>query len=251
MLSGKKFSSTAVCIALMFLQTSSAYLGCLRSNNFLVINQSEIPERSSQFSQMLRIYQTAKAVLIWLGLDSQENHTQFAINSIRTISDFLCQKIGILVSDLSSISDVYQEVVFKNRDSLPLPNVYEFSTEAMWKALVWFYSHSYFTRVWAVQEINANKARLLYCGRTTIEWDRVALVASYIIISSSHISESPPSLAASFGPSKSSRGIWIAPTMSMLSLPSRTELKFFFPSYKRSLVSSVLPSWRNGYDAAS
>lgn len=72
--------------------------------------------------------------------------------------------------------------MFKNRDSLPLPNACEFSTEAMWKALVWFYSHPYFTRVWAVQEINANKARLLYCGSATIEWDRVALVAGYIIM---------------------------------------------------------------------
>jgi hypothetical protein len=74
---------------------------------------------------MLRIYQTAKAVLIWLGPDSQEHYAQFAIDSIRTISDFLCQKVGILVSDLSSISDVYQEVVFKNRDSLPLLNICE------------------------------------------------------------------------------------------------------------------------------
>ena len=131
---------------------------------------------------MLRIYQTAKAVLIWLGPDSLEHYAPFAIDSIRTISDFLCQKVGISVSDLSSISDVYQEAVFKNRDTLPLPNACEFSTEAMWKALVWFYSHSYFTRVWAVQEVNANKARLLHCGRATIEWDRVALVAGYIIM---------------------------------------------------------------------
>jgi len=131
---------------------------------------------------MLRIYQTAKAVLVWLGPDSQEHYAQFAIDSIRTISDFICQKVGISVSDLSSISDVYQEVVFKNRDSLPLPNACEFSTEALWKALIWFYSHPYFTRVWAVQEINANKARLLHCGHAAIEWDRVALVAGYIIM---------------------------------------------------------------------
>jgi hypothetical protein len=131
---------------------------------------------------MLRIYQTAKAVLVWLGSDSQEHYAQFAIDSIRTISDFLCQKVGISVSSLSAISDVYQEVVFKNRDCLPLPNECEFSTEAMWKALIWFYSQPYFTRVWAIQEINANKERLLYCGRATIEWDRVALVAGYIIM---------------------------------------------------------------------
>ena len=131
---------------------------------------------------MQKIYQNAKTVLIWLGPDTQEHQAEVAINSILTISDFLCQKLGVSVADLSLINDVYQEVVFKNRDHLPLPNECEFSTDAMWKSLIWFYSHSYFTRVWAIQEINANKARLLHCGREKIEWDRVDLVAGYIIL---------------------------------------------------------------------
>ena len=107
---------------------------------------------------MQKIYQKAKTVLIWLG-PTQEHQAEVAIDSILTISDFLCQKLGVSVSDLSSINDIYQEVVFKNRNYLPLPNECEFSTDAMWKSLTWFYSHSYFTRVWAIQEINANKAR--------------------------------------------------------------------------------------------
>lgn len=131
---------------------------------------------------MRKIYQNAKAVLIWLGPDTQEHQARVAIDSILTISDFLCRKLGVSVSDLSSINDVYQDFVFKNRDYLPLPNECEFSTENMWKSLIWFYSHSYFTRVWAIQEVNANKARLLHCGREKIEWDRVGLVAGYIIL---------------------------------------------------------------------
>jgi len=131
---------------------------------------------------MLRIYQTAKAVLVWLGPDSQEHYAQSAIDFIRILSDSLCQKIGISVADLCSVGDIYQDVVFKNRSTLPLPNACEFSTEDMWKALVWFYSHTYFTRVWAVQEINANRSRSLHCGHASTEWDRVALVAGYIIM---------------------------------------------------------------------
>jgi hypothetical protein len=84
---------------------------------------------------MLRIYQAAKAVLVWLVPDSEEHYAQLAVDSVRTISDFICQKVGVSVSDLSSFGDVYQEVVFKNRDSLPLPNECDFATEAMWKAL--------------------------------------------------------------------------------------------------------------------
>ena len=131
---------------------------------------------------MRKIYQNAKTVLIWLGPDTQEHQAKVAIDSILTISDFLCQKLGVSVSGLSSINDVYQEIVFKNRDYLSLPNECEFSTDAMWKSLIWFYSHSYFTRVWAIQEINAHKERLLHCGREKIEWDRVDLVAGYIVM---------------------------------------------------------------------
>ena len=166
----------------MFFQTSSAWVGFFKSNNFLSINQSNIPERGHQVRQMRKIYQNAKTVLIWLGPDTQEHQAEVAIDSILTISDFLCQKLGVSVSDLSSINDVYQEVVFKNRDYLPLPSECKFSTDAMWKSLIWFYSHSYFTRVWAIQEVNANKERLLHYGHEKIEWDRVDLVAGYIIM---------------------------------------------------------------------
>lgn len=131
---------------------------------------------------MRKIYQNAKAVLIWLGPDTQEHQAKVAIGSIITISDFLCQKLGVSISDLSSVNDVYHDVVFKNRDHLPLPNECEFSTDSMWNTLIWFYSHPYFTRVWAIQEVNANKARLIHCGRETIDWNRVDLVAGYIIL---------------------------------------------------------------------
>jgi hypothetical protein len=131
---------------------------------------------------MQKIYQSAKIVLIWLGPDTQEHQAKVAIDSILTISDFLCQKDGVSASDLGSMNSVYQEVVFKNRDCLPLPNECEFSTDAMWKSLIWFYSHSYFTRVWVIQEVNANKERLLHCGHEKIEWERVELVAGYIIM---------------------------------------------------------------------
>ncbi|MCJ1355285.1 MAG: hypothetical protein MMC33_005276 [Icmadophila ericetorum] len=130
---------------------------------------------------MLKIYQKAKAVLIWLGPDTHERLAKVAHDSILTISDFLRPKLGVSLSALSSFSNVYQKLVFKNREELPLPNEYEFSTDAMWKSLNWFYSHPYFTRVWVIPEISANKQRLVHCGHEKIEWDRVDLVAGYVI----------------------------------------------------------------------
>ncbi|KAG9234194.1 heterokaryon incompatibility protein-domain-containing protein [Amylocarpus encephaloides] len=148
----------------------------------ICINQLDIPERGHQVSQMRRIFQQAKTVLIWIGPDTETRQAQLAVESILTISDFLCQRLGIPVSDLDSVDNLYYEVMTKYRDALPVPNNCGFSTEAMWKSLVWFYSHPYFTRVWAIQEANANSERLLYCGLEKVAWNRVSLVACYITI---------------------------------------------------------------------
>ena len=140
---------------------------------------------------MRRIYESAKAVLIWIGPDTQEHQAKVAVNSVLLISDFICKQLGISISDLSSVSNIYQDVVLKNRDRLPLPSECEFSTEVVWKSLIWLYSHSYFTRVWVIQEVSANKERLLHCGLEKIGWDRVDLVAGYI--------EMEPAFSTKFG----------------------------------------------------
>jgi len=129
---------------------------------------------------MRKIFHEAKVVLIWIGPDSDDCEAKVAVESIFKISDFLCQRLGLPASDLSSVDNLYQEVISKYRDILPVPNECDFSTEIMWKSLVWFYSHPYFTRVWCIQEVNANKNRLLHCGLEKVIWDRVSLVACYI-----------------------------------------------------------------------
>jgi hypothetical protein len=144
------------------------------------INQTDTPERGYQVTQMRKIYQKAKTVLIWVGPDSEDHQARVAVDSIITISDFLCQKLGIQVSDLYSEENLYQKIMATAGEVIPVPNECEFSTEAMWKSLLWFYKHPYFTRVWAIQEVNANKERLLHCGREEVLWDRVSLVACYI-----------------------------------------------------------------------
>jgi hypothetical protein len=93
------------------------------------INQIDIPERGKQVIQMKKIYQNIKTVLIWLGLDTEKNEARVIIKSLLTISDFLCQKLSISVLDLRSMSNVYQEIVVKNRQKLPLLNKYKFSSD--------------------------------------------------------------------------------------------------------------------------
>ena len=78
---------------------------------------------------MKKIYQNVKTVLIWLGLDTEKNEARVVIKSLLIISDFLCQKLSISVSDLRLMSNVYQEIVVKNCQKLPLLNEYEFSSD--------------------------------------------------------------------------------------------------------------------------
>ena len=100
------------------------------------INQTDIHERGYQVTQMRKIYEKAKAVLIWVGPDSEDQQAGVAISSINIISDFLCQKLGIPVSDLYSVENLYQEVMAASHDVLPMPNECDFSTEAMWTSLL-------------------------------------------------------------------------------------------------------------------
>ena len=131
---------------------------------------------------MRRIYEKAKAVLTWLGPDSPDRLAKAAMDSIRVISDFLCKRLNLQIANLSTKSNVYHEILYENRHALPSPNKCDFSSDATWQALIWFYSHSYFSRLWIIQEINASTNRIVQCGREQVEWDRVDIVAGYIIM---------------------------------------------------------------------
>ncbi|TXC06831.1 hypothetical protein FocTR4_00009690 [Fusarium oxysporum f. sp. cubense] len=145
-------------------------------------SDASIPKRNAQVKQMRKIYENARTVLIWFGPDTPENDAETAINTVHLISEVLCQKLGISANGLSARGNVYHEVVYQNRSLIPLPNEIEAVTKDMWKSLTWLYSHTYFTRVWVIQETNANQSRLVHCGHSTIEWDQVELVAGYIIM---------------------------------------------------------------------
>lgn len=131
---------------------------------------------------MRRIYESAKAVVIWLGPDDEDKKAATAIGSVRQITNFLCRTLDILPEQLSSVEEVYHKVIFQNRHRIPLPQECDFVTMDMWESLLWLYRQPYFTRVWVIQEINANKHRMAYCGNEIIEWDAIELVAGYIIL---------------------------------------------------------------------
>lgn len=134
---------------------------------------------------MRRIYENAETIIIWLGPDSKAHRAGPAVEAISTLSTFLCDKLGVSLAELADISNVYEELVFKHREKLPRPGKTGFTSPSFWANLVWLYSHTYFTRVWVIQELSANRNRRVQCGSFFSEWDRVELVAGYMILESS------------------------------------------------------------------
>jgi hypothetical protein len=106
-----------------------------------------MPERGLQVLQMKRIYENAHSVQVWLGPDTEDHQAATAVKPIRIVSDYLRDKLGISIEKPPAGDDTYQETLLKRRAELPLPNETDFSTDTLWKLLVWFYSHPYFTRV--------------------------------------------------------------------------------------------------------
>lgn len=94
----------------------------------------------------------------------------------------MCNAVQIPIQDLEYIQDIYQTVIFKNQQRLPEPDKAPFSSDELWTVLSWFYSRPYFTRVWVIQELSANKIRVLHCGDCVIDWNRVELVVGYIVM---------------------------------------------------------------------
>lgn len=131
---------------------------------------------------MHAIYRASQKTLIWIGSDTAGHLAEIAVKSIIQISDFLCHSLQRYLPEISVTSNVYRDIIYENRKKLPSPNDCEFSTETIWHSLIWFYSHAYFTGVSIFEEINANKRRSVQCGHETVEWERVELVAGYMIL---------------------------------------------------------------------
>ncbi len=111
------------------------------------INQGDIPERGQQVKQMRRIFESAKTVWIWLGIDNPPaSQANLAVSTIKKMSDFLCEKLSITYDDLDD-RNIWYELTTTSRHLVPTPDKSPFSSPEVWDALVWFFKQPYFTRV--------------------------------------------------------------------------------------------------------
>ncbi|KAF2429311.1 HET-domain-containing protein [Tothia fuscella] len=151
---------------------------CLIWCDAVCIDQNNVPERNQQVSIMGKIYQRASRVCVWLGAGGEDTKDTLKIllEIARRIHDHNARgsPFKAWLSQLSVREDKYSIITH----AYPMDED-AFSSE-QWKLLGRFYNAEWFRRIWVIQEIQAASEGWVICGLYEIEWDIVALAASWI-----------------------------------------------------------------------
>ena len=112
----------------MRLQDRSRYLWA----DAICINQDDVSERGHQVSNMLKIYQNASLVLVWLGVD-EDRHAEEAFKIIQNISEAACIRIGMPLLELRNVDNLGAFITQELEDVVT-------AREASSSSLYWLYT---------------------------------------------------------------------------------------------------------------
>jgi hypothetical protein len=129
---------------------------------------------------MQKIYTKASQVLIWLGED-RTARAKAAFETALDISSMICTNGKVDIQDIQKMDDWYHQLVYNAGDDMTLMENYAPMDSPVWDTLRALFSHEWFTRVWIIQEVNANSRCLTYWGHETIDFTRITLTAGYLI----------------------------------------------------------------------
>jgi heterokaryon incompatibility protein (HET) len=146
------------------------------------INQADNIERGLQVTTMMTIYRNAVTVRAWLGPDHSEKKAKFAVESIKKISKDVCDILKLELSEFRKSENIYNDIIRPNANLLPRPEERSYSTPELWDSVRWFFAHSWFSRLWIIQEVKSNKECFVHVGNEAIEWIELAVVPSYLFI---------------------------------------------------------------------
>jgi hypothetical protein len=105
------------------------------------IDQSNLMERNHQVQQMAQIFGSAKSVIVWLGMETDDIRMAF-----------------------SFFSEAYLRGA-SNRKAMAKDN--------RWTAIIQFCQHPYWKRVWIVQEICLGSNIVVVCGKLRMPWQYI------------------------------------------------------------------------------
>lgn len=150
----------------------------------ICINQADKPERNQQVSYMREVYAGANRVLVWLGLEQTRAHDVF--NMLNTLAWLWIKR------EVKRVKRGEPYPLRRNElDPAEVPYL-AMDEKELWGAVYAIFLHSYFTRVWIIQEIAmAREPPRILCGRLNISWLRFSWAASFVGFSSYHLHESP------------------------------------------------------------
>lgn len=131
----------------------------------ICINQSDKKEQGHQVIQMGRIFKEAECVLIWLGRGTGIN-AQAAFDWITYLEPIILTEPTRLREEGNLVQTIRE-----------LP---EQSQEELGKVL----EHSWFERIWVLQEVGLAARAVLFCGRALIDWKAFSETCNWLYLHS-------------------------------------------------------------------
>ncbi|KAF2642538.1 hypothetical protein P280DRAFT_547998 [Massarina eburnea CBS 473.64] len=131
----------------------------------IVIDQTNLSERSYQVNIMGDIYKAAIRVAVWLGKEGPSTPKAFA----------LIEALANATADERSRIHSYQVSHNNPNTLLDLDS---------WQALVRFFERSWFGRVWIIQEVAFARDITVLCGNKSLQWDDLVETSRYFATSS-------------------------------------------------------------------
>lgn len=156
----------------------------------ICVNQDDVAERTQQVRLMKDIYTLTSRVIIWLGAD-EDDKAKTAVGIIETAASYYREEAQSLSHEQYSVAIQLERWDDKQKSKRSLPQIYKnrpvddktpsevTDSTASWEAIAWFYRHSWFTRMWIIQEVTFAPA-LLYIGDIEVSWESVALAAAFL-----------------------------------------------------------------------
>jgi hypothetical protein len=156
----------------------------------ICICQDDVEERSQQVGLMRDIYSRTGRVVAWLGED-EEDQAEAAIYIIENLAWEISQRLQMPIEDIrgSDVMELDSESL-KWKDAninnpLELSGVLSTLSTRDRDAVVWFFSHTWFGRVWVIQEV-AFAPAVMHIGARQLAWKTAAVAAWWLKVTNRH-----------------------------------------------------------------
>ncbi|KAL2068382.1 hypothetical protein VTL71DRAFT_16480 [Oculimacula yallundae] len=146
----------------------------------LCINQNDLVERSSQVRLMRDIYSRPWRVLVWLG-DDMDNKAGIAISLLTKAAEMCAVEMQMPIDNIRNLDllrfwfDTYRN----QSERYSLSEAILGATDTDFAAADWICSHSWFKRIWIIQEIAFAPATVCI-GQSEVPWMTIAIASIWL-----------------------------------------------------------------------